>query len=453
MVQQHLVILLVKLAVAASLASLLTRSARFQQMLMREERTLLQRVQMALVCGLIYGAGVATRVVTHDAYQAVDLGLEGSIAIGMLGGYVAGLLSGVLISLPAVMNGELMTMVLFAAAGVLGGLLRDLAPDKDYIWKFTMFPDLALARLIRKRDLRLPAFSIACVLVIFLAELLRSTVAAVFPNRGVFALQENWHDRGAGLLVAVYLTTLFATALPIKIWNSSRNEKKLEQQQLHLNQARLAALSRQINPHFLFNTLNSIASLIRLDPEQARQVIYKLSKILRRLLRQQENLTTLRDELSFIDDYLAIEMVRFGEKLRFVKDIDPDTLDMLVPSMLLQPLVENSIRHGLSSKVAGGTVHVRSKILGDKLQILVEDDGVGIPEPKLATLFEQGIGISNVNERLKVLFGEEYKMWIDSRLGEGTSTGIEIPEQTGGAPPREVAASAKTDAYVGSQSA
>lgn len=454
MVQQHLVILLVKLAVAASLASLLTRSARFQQMLMREERTVMQRVQMALVCGVIYGAGVATRVTTHGAYQAVDLGLEGSIAIGMLGGYLAGLLSGVFISIPAVMNGELMTMTLFAAAGVLGGLLRDLAPDKDYIWKFTMFPDLALARLIRKRDLRLPAFSIACVLVIFLAEMLRSTLATVFPNRGVFALQQQdtWQDHSVGLMVAVYLTTLFATALPIKIWNSSRNEKKLEQQQLHLNEARLAALSRQINPHFLFNTLNSIASLIRLDPEQARQVIYKLSKILRRLLRQQENLTPLRDELSFVDDYVAIEMVRFGEKLRFVRDIDPATLDMLVPSMLLQPLVENSIRHGLSSKVDGGTVRVKSRILGDKLQILVEDDGVGIPEPQLETLFEQGIGISNVNERLKVLFGEEYKMWIDSRLGEGTSTGIEIPEQTGGAPLIAVNASSKADAYVGSPS-
>ncbi|MEQ1883428.1 MAG: sensor histidine kinase [Bryobacteraceae bacterium] len=453
MVQQHLVILLVKLAVAASLASLLTRSGRFQQMLMREERTLTQRVQMALVCGFIYGLGVATRVVTHDAYQAVDLGMEGSLAIGMLGGYVSGLLSGVLISVPAMMNGELMSMVLFAAAGVLGGLLRDLAPDKEYIWRFTMFPDLALARLIRKRDLRLPAFSIACVGVIFLAELLRSTMAAVFPNRGVYALQIGWHDRSIGLLIAIYLTTLFATALPIKIWNSSRNEKKLEQQQLHLNEAKLAALSRQINPHFLFNTLNSIASLIRLDPEQARQVIYKLSKILRRLLRQQENLTTLREELSFIDDYLAIEMVRFGDKLHFVKDIDPETLDRLVPSMLLQPLVENSIRHGLSSKVDGGTIHVRSKIAGDKLQILIEDDGVGIPDAKLATLFEQGIGISNVNERLKVLFGEEYKMWIDSRLGEGTSTGIEVPEQTGGAPPKEVPATAKSDAYVGSQSA
>jgi two-component system LytT family sensor kinase len=216
------------------------------------------------------------------------------------------------------------------------------------------------------------------------------------------------------------------------VWNSARNEKKLEQQQLRLNEARLAALSRQINPHFLFNTLNSVASLIRSNPEQARQVVYKLSKILRRLLRQQENLTSLGEELSFVEDYLAIEMVRFGGKLRVSKDIDPGTLDQLVPSMLLQPLVENSIRHGLSSKVDGGTVRIRSRMVGRRLQILVEDDGVGIAEAKLATLFEQGIGVSNVNERLKVLFGEDYRMWIDSRPGEGTSTGIELPGQPAG---------------------
>jgi two-component system LytT family sensor kinase len=160
--------------------------------------------------------------------------------------------------------------------------------------------------------------------------------------------------------------------------------------------------------------------------------VQKLSKILRRLLRQQDNLIPLGEELSFIDDYLAIEMIRFGDKLRFVKEIDPATLDMLVPSMLLQPIIENSIRHGLASKVAGGTIRVRSQIVGGRLHILVEDDGVGIPEAKLATLFEQGIGVNNVNERLKVLFGSEYRMWIDSRLGEGTSTGIELPEQTSG---------------------
>jgi two-component system LytT family sensor kinase len=435
MLQQHLVILLVKLAVAASLASLLTRSTRFTEMLMREERTLAQRVQMAFVSALIFGSGVLARVVTHDSYQAVDLGLEGSLVMGMLGGYVTGLLAGVLISLPAMFNGELMSMMLFAACGILGGLLRDVAPDREAIWKLT-FPDQALFRLLRKRDLRPAAFSLVSVLVILLAEFLRSTVATVFPNRGVFALQEKWGGEGAWLIVAVYATTLLSAMLPIKIWNSKRYERKLELQQLSLNEARLAALSRQINPHFLFNTLNSVASLIRQNPEQARQVVYKLSKILRRLLRQPENLTPLREELSFIDDYLAIEMVRFGDKLRFVREIDPATIDLLVPSMLLQPLVENSIRHGLANKVDGGIIRVRSRLSDGRLQILVEDDGVGIPEAKLARLFEQGIGVSNVNERLKVLFGEDYKMWIDSRPGEGTSTGIDMPEQAGGAMPR-----------------
>lgn len=429
---QHLLILLVKLAVAASLASILTRSSGFQRMLMREERTLTQRVKMALVCALIYGAGVAVRVGTHGAYQAVDLGLEGSLVMGMLGGYVTGLVAGVLIAIPALFEAKPLTMLLFAAAGVMGGLLRDLAPDKEFIWKFTPFPDLAIVRLLRRGDLRLAGFSIACVGMIVLAELLRSTLAAVFTNHGLFALQESWND-GPWVTVAVYATTLFAVALPIKIWDSNLNEKRLEQQRLRLNEARLAALSAQINPHFLFNTLNSVASLIRLNPEQARQVVYKLSKILRRLLRQQDNLTTLGEELSFIDDYLAIEMVRFGDKLRFIKEVEPDTLDLLVPSMLLQPLVENSIRHGLASKVDGGTIKVRSRRKGTQLQILVEDDGVGIPESRLARMFEQGgIGVTNVNERLKVLYGDSYRMWIDSRPGEGTSTGIEIPEQVSG---------------------
>jgi len=430
---QHLLILLVKLAVAASLASILTRSSGFQRMLLREERTLTQRVKMALVCAVIYGSGVAVRVANPSAYQAVDLGLEGSLVMGMLGGYVTGMLAGVFIAIPALFESRPLTMLLFAAAGVMGGLLRDLAPDKEFIWKFTPDPTLASVRLLRRGDLRLAGFSIACVGMIVLAEVLRQTLASVFPNHGVFALQQSWTDAGPWLLVAVYATTLFCVALPIKIWNSNLNEKRLEQQQLRLNEARLAALSSQINPHFLFNTLNSVASLIRLDPEEARQVVYRLSKILRRLLRQQDNLATLREELDFIDAYLSIEMVRFGDKLHFVKEVDPDTLDLLVPSMLLQPLVENSIRHGLASKVDGGTIRVRSRRLGNQLQIVVEDDGVGIPEARLARMFEQGgIGVNNVNERLKVLYGDSYRMWIDSRPGEGTSTGIEIPEQVSG---------------------
>jgi two-component system LytT family sensor kinase len=226
----------------------------------------------------------------------------------------------------------------------------------------------------------------------------------------------------------VYLTTLFAVAIPLKIWNSTRNEKKLEEQGRLLVEARLAALTSQINPHFLFNTLNSVSSLIRTDPHQARIMVGRLSAILRRLLRKHENFSPLRDELSFIEDYLSIEVVRFGDKLRFEKDVAGDTLDMLVPSMLLQPLVENSIKHGLSSKVEGGTIRIRTYRGESRLHLLVEDDGIGISEAKLATVLNQGIGVSNVNERLKVLFGNDYRMWIDSQPGLGTRIQIEVPE-------------------------
>jgi two-component system LytT family sensor kinase len=257
--------------------------------------------------------------------------------------------------------------------------------------------------------------------------MLRFSAARWFPA-GVFSLERLWGGTNLVTGAAICASTVFAVMLPLKIWNNTRNEKKLEAQQLRLNEARLAALTSQINPHFLFNTLNSVSSLIRTNPDQARSVVYRLSSILRRLLRKTDNLTPLREELAFIDNYMNIEMVRFGEKLRFVKEIDPETLDRMVPSMMLQPIIENSIRHGLSSKVEGGMIRVRSSVADGKLQLVVEDDGVGIPEARLATLFEQGIGVSNVNERLKVLFGQDYRMWIDSKPGEGTRTGIEIPD-------------------------
>jgi two-component system LytT family sensor kinase len=417
-----------RLAVAASLASILSRFSAFQRMLMREERTLLQRFQLALSFAAPYAAGVGLRIVNVN-YQAVDLGLEGSLAAGMVGGYVTGLLSGVLISLPSfLIRHELMTMPLLAGVGVLGGLLRDVAPEKEDIWRFSPLVSLNPKRWRRRQYQLRMMFQLGCLFTIVSTELLRVSVARLFSRGAGVFLPEIWRDANPITAVAICASSVFAVMLPLKIWNNTRNEKKIEAQQLRLNEARLAALTSQINPHFLFNTLNSVSSLIRTNPDQARSVVYRLSSILRRLLRKTDNLTPLRDEIAFIDNYMNIEMVRFGDKLRFIKEINPETLDRLVPSMLLQPILENSIRHGLSSKVDGGTVRLRSSISDGRLNLLVEDDGVGIPEHRLATLFEQGIGVSNVNERLKVLFGQDYRMWIDSKPGEGTRTGIEIPD-------------------------
>jgi two-component system LytT family sensor kinase len=417
--------LLVKLAAMASLASLLARSNTFKSMLMRETRTLHQRAALSLWLSSAFGASVAIRVLTRN-YPAADLGLEGSLLAGILGGYVTGLCSGVLISVPAMFIGhEHLTMPLLAGVGVLGGLLRDFAPDPEEIWRFS--PDFVqnIYRFFRGRDYRRTSFHLVFLAVVLVAEFLRTTLGELFKQ--VFYLQPAGPPP-APMVIAIYATTLFAVAIPLKIWNNTRNEKKLEEQARLLVEARLKALTSQINPHFLFNTLNSVSSLIRTDPNQARVMVVRLSKVLRRLLRKHENFSTLRDELSFIDDYLAIEVVRFGAKLRFEKDVAEDTLDLLVPSMLLQPLVENSIKHGLSSKVEGGTIRIRTSREGSRLHLLVEDDGVGIPESKLATLLDRGIGVSNVHERLQVLFGNEYRMWIDSQPGNGTRIQIELPE-------------------------
>jgi len=218
----------------------------------------------------------------------------------------------------------------------------------------------------------------------------------------------------------------------LKIWNGVRLQIKLEEQERLLLHARMEALQNQINPHFLFNTLNSVSSLVRFDPDTAREMILKLAKILRRLLSSTEAFVPLREELEFIDAYLDIEVVRFGpDKLRVVKDLDPHSLDVMIPSMLLQPLVENSIKHGLSAKVDGGSIYLRSRMTDSKLIIEVEDDGVGMDVSAFSEqnggLQGTGIGMANVAERLKVLYGETARMSVDGQEGRGTLVRLRLP--------------------------
>jgi two-component system LytT family sensor kinase len=245
------------------------------------------------------------------------------------------------------------------------------------------------------------------------------------------------------MLVAVCASTYFCVTIPLKVWNNTRNEARLEEQARLLIQARLEALTSQINPHFLFNTLNSISTLIRTSPEQARTMVMRLSRIMRGRLRNQDHFAPLRDELAFIEDYLSIELVRFGDKLRVVKHIDPGTLDMLIPSMLLQPLIENSIKHGISGQVDGGTVTIRTTLNNGRLSIEVEDDGVGISDAELAGILNKGIGVSNVKERLKVLYNQDYRMLIDSQPGRGTRIEIELPGASQGVTQARAAAPGK----------
>ena len=420
-----LVTLLVKLGVAAAVSSAVVRSRYFKELLFQEERTLQQKIHLTLFIVTPFALGVLVRVAVRN-FQAADLSVEAAILLGVIGGRVAGATGGALLGLAALYNGELAALPFDMLVGFVGGMLRDAAPDKEDIWTFTPFMDLSLYRWLR-RNLPRPRMDWQSLFFLYIlaTQLARMQLGRLLPRHFFSIPGTTWTT-----LLAQYATTVACVAIPLKIWNNTRIEMKLQVQERLLLQARMEALQSQINPHFLFNTLNSIASLVRFDPDMARVLIVKLASILRRLQRKGDAFVHLRDEVEFIDDYLDIEVVRFGrDKLHVVKDLDPVTLDMVVPTMVLQPLVENSIKHGLAPRIEGGSITLRSRLSEGFLVVEVEDNGVGMPLAGEGTLVEpgSGIGMSNVAERLKVLYGEAATMTISSSDGKGTLVVLRVP--------------------------
>ncbi len=430
--------LLIKLGVAAAVASALVRAKTFKDLLFAHPRTVSQTIKLVLWIGLPFALGVAVRV-TAPSFTAADLSFEASVLIGVMGGPLAGLLGGTFVALPAAVVGEWLNLPMCILAGLIPGIARHFAAAQEEIWSFSPFIDLSIYRWIT-RNLPRPKFDwqIGFFTLIIALRLLKMELYRWEP-RHIFAIDSHsW-----GMLAAIFAATIMTVAIPLKIWNNTRMEKQLEEQHRLLLQARMEALQSQINPHFLFNTLNSVSSLVRFDPDTARQVVIKLANILRRLLRKSDAFVQLREEFEFIDDYLDIEVVRFGhDKLHVVKELDPASLDVMVPSMLLQPLVENSIKHGLAPKIDGGTIRLRSRLAERAVVVEVEDDGVGMGAAQMleppSGVGGSGIGIANVAERLKVLYSEAGRMTIDSRHGKGTLVRLELPipaEHGAAAPP------------------
>jgi two-component system LytT family sensor kinase len=422
-----LVTLLIKLGVAAAIGSALVRSKIFKSMLFREERTRAESFYLVLFAGFPFALGVMVRGSVHN-FLAADLAFEASILIGVIGGRFAGIMAGVLMSLPSALHGEIINLPFNVFSGLVAGVLRQLTTDHETIWSFSPFIDLSIYRWIR-RNLKRPQidWQIGFFLVIVILSFLRIHLARAFPQY-IFSLDSNqW-----AVYIAIYATNAMCIAIPLKIFHNARIELKLEEQARMLLEARMEALQSQINPHFLFNTLNTVSSLVRFDPDGARELIVKLANILRRLMRKTDvHFVPLREEIDFIDDYLDIEVVRFGrDKLRVVKELDPESLETLVPSMVLQPLVENSIKHGLSRKVGGGSIHLRSRMQDSTLFIEVEDDGVGMAAASVLearTVIGGGIGMTNVIERLHVLYGNAAALSIQSPEEGGTLVTVRIP--------------------------
>jgi two-component system LytT family sensor kinase len=419
--QALLVTLVVKLAVMAALATTLVRYRRFRHILIFEHRGWPDRVAFSLGLGIPLSAGVAARLLL--GYNAADLTLEGAFLAGLIDGPYAAVTVGTLVGLPPLFRGEFIALPFAIGCGFAGGGLRELCP-KEAIWRFSPFVFTGLHRRAWEMFRRVRVdWQVVLLLAPIGLELLRQALGARWSTH-LFCLPPT----SASTMVVVLLATVLGVATPIKIWNNARIEHRLQEQEKLLLAAKIEALASQINPHFLFNTLASISSLIRTQPETARTLITKLSGLLRRLMRSTDHFVTLREELESIDEYLDIEVVRFGPQLRVVKRISADTLDVIVPSMILQPLVENSIKHGLARKVGGGCVTITTVLRNGHAIIDVHDDGLGMSEDRLEHALDGGIGLSNVNERLRTIYGEQYQLKLRSVPGQGTSASLEIPE-------------------------
>jgi two-component system LytT family sensor kinase len=416
--------LVVKIAVVALLAIMLVRYHRFRRILLTERRAWPERLGFALSLGIPMTAGVVARLLL--SYNAADVTLEGSFLAGLIAGPYAGAIVGLMAATPATVAGEWITLPFAIGAGFAGGGLREMCPKKD-IWHFSPFVFIGLPRrawrLIRTFKVD---WQVVLVMAPVALELIRLALGHRFGVQRIFYLDSDkiW------VTAVVLLATVLGVGTPIKVWNSARIEHQLGEQEKLLMAAKIEALAGQINPHFLFNTLASISSLVRTQPETARTVIVKLSNLLRRLLKSRDHFSTLRDELVSIDEYLDIEAVRFGPQLRISKEIAEDTLDTVVPCMILQPLVENSIKHGISPKVGGGSITIRSRHQNGHTIIEVADDGLGMSEDTLKNALHGGIGLNNVNERLKVIYGSNYRLTLRSEVGSGTCATMEIPEMS-----------------------
>lgn len=222
--------------------------------------------------------------------------------------------------------------------------------------------------------------------------------------------------------LALGLAQIFSTQIELS---------KIDSQRELLAQSELKALQAQINPHFLFNAINTIVSLIRTQPDDARRLLIHLSNFFRKNLQQEVDEVDLEKEIEHINSYVEIEKARFGDKLEIKYDIQED-IQCRLPPLLLQPLVENAIKHGVLKKIEGGKVEIIARQNSLESKIIVRDNGVGISDDILKNIFKDrnstdGIGLKNVNERLKNKYGNKYGLSIESEVNKGTIATIVIP--------------------------
>jgi two-component system LytT family sensor kinase len=227
-------------------------------------------------------------------------------------------------------------------------------------------------------------------------------------------------------------------------WVSAQLElSELDQSRARIAEAEVRALRAQISPHFVYNSLTAIASFVRTDPEQARELLLEFAEFTRYSFRRHGEFTTLAEELRSIDRYLVLERARFGDRLGVTLRVAPEVLPVVLPFLCLQPLVENAVRHGLEGREGVGHVTITAEDAGNDAVICIEDDGVGMDPEKLRLVLAHGsvgdpadasggIGIGNVDERLRRSFGPEYGLVVETGVDAGTRVTVRLPKYAEG---------------------
>jgi sensor histidine kinase YesM len=284
--------------------------------------------------------------------------------------------------------------------------------------------------------LRVSGLVVGAALTLFISPLIAHSIGhllislrlCIWPCEQLPALlSQAWFRqviRSAGVNLPVYAG--FVLAWHALAFYREARDRQLRASQLEalLRQAQLDALRSQLNPHFLFNSLHSIAELVHQDPKLAEQLIVRLGELLRRVLESSKSPElALEQELDFIRGYVAIEQMRLGERLNVTWDIEPEVLSARVPSLILQPLVENAIQHGIAPVAAGGALTVRARRRDGFIEIEIGDDGPGLAQSDGAR--QEGIGIANTRARLQALYGDRHG--FELRQGDGLVVSLRIP--------------------------
>ena len=306
-----------------------------------------------------------------------------------------------------------------------------------YVWAVVSLPILWLARRFPPDDarpLRVGAIHLGAALVIsLLYVILRALVGQV--HGWLIDEPVGFGEVFRPLLVKTYPFNLLVYGVVFSASHALDYYRKYHERTVHtlelekhLAEARLQALLRQLKPHFLFNTLNGIASLMHSDVDAADKMLVRLSELLRLTMNQSgQSLTRLADEVAFAQKYLDIERIRFRDRFTVTVEVDPRVRDWQVPSLLLQPLVENAIKHGLEPRTEGGRIVVSAQPVDGGLELLVTDNGVGMPPEGFS---REGIGLGNTRSRLRELYGEAHVFALAQAAGGGLQVRIVIPGPT-----------------------